>query len=228
MMVRTELMEPAASTGGIELLVAIAAEPTLAHRVASLLERDGAVVAATVDDPAELPFACPDRHPHVAVVAPGRDFAGSLRVLTRSMPRTRIVVLLRERSHAQVDAALKLGTDAAVLESDAPFVLSTVVRAVTLGQASIPRDMRAALRDQLPLSAREQNVLECVRDGLSVADTAARLGLSERTVRQHSATALAKLAAEIPAAPARRARARRAMTTTTSGHDARPAHGGQT
>ncbi|MBF9132812.1 response regulator transcription factor [Plantactinospora sp. S1510] len=47
--------------------------------------------------------------------------------------------------------------------------------------------------DNLPLSKRELEVLELVKDGKTNRTVAARLGISERTAREHVARILLKL-----------------------------------
>lgn len=185
---------PVPPVAGLELVVGVATAPALAARLQAVLERDGSIVAAAAANPVDLAFRfLEERQPHVAVISAGPGLERSLRMLARVMPSTRTVVLVRDRSAAQVDAALRLGCDAAVLESEAPIVLPATVRSVVLGQSSVPREVRAVLRDQLPLTRRERELLCCAVERLSVPEAASHLGLSTRAVRQHGATALAKL-----------------------------------
>jgi DNA-binding NarL/FixJ family response regulator len=148
---------PPVAPDGLELVVGVAAAPRLAARLAAALRRDGDVTVTAAPDPVDLAFRfIDDVQPHVAVLASLADLSGGVRLLRRLMPATRIVVVLRERAAAELDAALKLGCDAAVLEPQAPLVLAATVRAVALGQSSVPRDMRAALLGRPKHTRRER------------------------------------------------------------------------
>ncbi|HSD77861.1 MAG TPA: hypothetical protein VLA98_10660 [Solirubrobacteraceae bacterium] len=220
---------PVPPVAGLELVVGVAAPPALAARLRTVLERDGTIVVAAASDPVDLAFRfLDDRQPHVAVISAGPALQHSLRMLARVMPSTRTVVLVRDRSVAQVDAALKLGCDAAVLESEAPMVLPTTVRSVVLGQSSVPREIRAILRDQLPLTRREHQLLCDAVDALSVAETAVRHGVSARAVRQQGASALAKLKTDSIDAASRDGAAPGRGRTSTAGQSTRSSHGGRT
>jgi DNA-binding NarL/FixJ family response regulator len=68
-----------------------------------------------------------------------------------------------------------------------PEVLGDVLRELTMTAASPIRDV---LRDLTP---REQEVLQCMVDGLGRFEIATRLGLSANTIRTHTQNLLAKL-----------------------------------
>jgi two-component system response regulator DesR len=74
-------------------------------------------------------------------------------------------------------------------------VLAVAIRRVMAGERVVDPELAlAALSDgDSPLTSREREVLACARDGASVAEIAARLTLSEGTVRNHLSTAIQKL-----------------------------------
>ena len=91
-----------------------------------------------------------------------------------------------------------------------PKRLPAVVRAVLLGELAIPRVLIPLLIDRLrernarrhlmlpqrrgiDLTSREWEVLDLMREGLSTREIAARLLISEVTVRRHIGSVLKKL-----------------------------------
>lgn len=184
-----------ALANGLELLVGVVAETAAGRRIEEILDRAGFGVVARAERPALLAAACAHRQPHVVVLAWDAalpDSTAAMRVLSAALPQTRVVVVLREHSRADVRAALRGGADGAVIEAQVPFALAVVVRAVSLGQTSIPRELRGELDDEI-LSAREREVLSLVAEGLTNAAVAADLCLSESTVKSHLSSAFSKL-----------------------------------
>jgi DNA-binding NarL/FixJ family response regulator len=88
--------------------------------------------------------------------------------------------------------------------------LPAVVRAVLLGEPAIPRPLVAVLMNRLrgggvkrhlvvpdgrgvDLTSREWEVLDCMREGLSTREIAAKLLIADVTVRRHIGAVLKKL-----------------------------------
>jgi DNA-binding NarL/FixJ family response regulator len=79
-----------------------------------------------------------------------------------------------------------------VLEQDLEHVLQVTVEAAAAGQLALPRALYGELT-RSPLSSREKQVLSLVVLGLSNAAIAAKLWLTESTVKSHLSSAFAKL-----------------------------------
>jgi DNA-binding NarL/FixJ family response regulator len=180
----------------LDLLVGVAGREPTQRRLVTALERDAAVVVGVASSPTELPAACGDRPPHVAVVSwdacPPADRAGGLRQLLADLPRTRLVVVFRSLERSDVRAALHAGADGIVPELQAGMSLGLVVRAVAQGLTAMPRDLRQDAERQA-VSNREREVLTLLAEGLSNAEIAERLFLAESTVKTHVSSAYAKL-----------------------------------
>ena len=140
---------------------------------------------------------------------PGGGIAAAGRI-TEELPGTRVVMLSVSRDDADVFAALKAGASGYLLKDMDPDRLPAALRGVLAGEAALPRtlvarvieEFRGAERRPLPrflkrrgveLTDREWQVLELLREELSTADIASRLGVSPVTVRRHVSAILAKL-----------------------------------
>ena len=112
------------------------------------------------------------------------------------------------------DPAAAAEAVAAMLRLEAPASAQAVRRDLGRRGLPVPRGPRAVARaNPAGLTARELDVLRCLVDGLSDAEIATRLTLSERTVGHHVSAVLRKLGV-----PTRsRARGRRSH----GGHDVR-------
>jgi two-component system response regulator DesR len=124
----------------------------------------------------------------------GLDLASTLRA--ERLP-TRIVILTTFARAGYLRRALEAGA-AAYLMKDAPsHQLAEAIRRVHAGARVIDPALAAdAWSEADPLSDRERQVLRLAADGLSSADIAATLSLSEGTVRNYLSEAISKLGAQ--------------------------------
>jgi DNA-binding NarL/FixJ family response regulator len=177
-----------------ELLVAIAAEDPLRTRIATVLEHSGMALSAQAGSPGELVRTCNGSQPHVAVISwrACDDGAADVRRLADRMTRTRVVVAVPSADRRAIRAALAAGAMGVVVAGHAVLTLPLVVRSVWLGQASVPRDAVGDL-DATALSHREEEVLALAAEGLGNAEIAARLCVTESTVKSHLTSLFLKL-----------------------------------
>jgi DNA-binding NarL/FixJ family response regulator len=90
-----------------------------------------------------------------------------------------------------VRRALDAGADGVVFESELESTLSVAVRAVASGQSVVPRKLRASV-ERPAFSHRERQVLSFVSRGLTNAQIAEKLFLSESTIKSHLSSAFSK------------------------------------
>lgn len=104
-------------------------------------------------------------------------------------PETRVLILTSFTERDSVQRALEAGATGYQLKDAEPEQLRAAVRAVHAGHAPLDPRVAAALlpavRGADILSEREKEVLQLVADGLANKQIAARLGISERTVKAH-------------------------------------------
>jgi NarL family two-component system response regulator LiaR len=118
--------------------------------------------------------------------------------------QARILVLTSFGEDDKVFPAIKGGALGYLLKDASPVELLQAIRAVHHGEASLHPTIARKLIKELnrppalpatgePLTVREVEVLRLVAQGLSNDDIAARLVVSERTVRTHVSNILDKL-----------------------------------
>ncbi|MDX3312288.1 response regulator transcription factor [Streptomyces sp. ME08-AFT2] len=121
----------------------------------------------------------------------GLDAAAELREQT---PDCRVLILTTFGRPGYLRRAMEAGT-AGFLVKDGPVEeLAEAIRRVLAGETVVDPALAAAAlgAGPNPLTARERDVLNASVDGATVADIAARLHLSESTVRNYLSSAIGK------------------------------------
>ncbi len=138
------------------------------------------------------------------LMMPEMDGVEATRRLRDASPRTRVVVLTSFHDDVHIFPALKAGALSYLLKDIGPEELAEAVRAAAAGEAVIHPHVAARLAEEMrgaqaglnpyaELSGREQEVLRLIAEGLSNAEIAGKLVLSEKTVKSHVSNILGKL-----------------------------------
>ena len=139
------------------------------------------------------------------LIMPGMDGVEATRRLTASSPRTNVVMLTSYHDDEHVFPAIRAGALSYVLKEIGPDELADAVRKAAAGEAvlhprvaaRVVRELHGARRDEpnvfRELSDRELEVLRLIADGMSNAQIASQLYVSEKTVKSHVSNILGKL-----------------------------------
>ncbi|HET7090821.1 MAG TPA: response regulator transcription factor [Anaerolineae bacterium] len=163
------------------------------------LEGDIEVVAEAVNGNEVLPAALKTQ-PDVALLdieMPGADGLSAAQALHERLPSCRIMILTTFGRSGYLRQAMESGAVGFLLK-DAPAVeLATAIRRVMRGERVVDPELALAALSEgdNPLTRREREVLKAALDGASIAEIAARLYLSEGTVRNHFSIAIQKMGA---------------------------------
>jgi len=164
------------------------------------LEPDFEVVAS-VDRGDKVVAAALANRPDVALLdieMPGLDGLAAAAVLTAQVPECRVVILTTFGRAGYLRRAMAAGAVGFVVKDAPPEALADAVRRVVRGERVVDPALAAATlaAGDSPLTGRERDVLNAARSGVAVAEIAARLYLSEGTVRNYLSAAIAKTGAQ--------------------------------
>lgn len=139
------------------------------------------------------------------LIMPNMDGVEATRRIKQVSPRSQIVVLTSYHEDEHIFPALKAGALSYILKDVSAEELASAVRKAAAGEAVLhPRvaarvikELQGRREDRLnpftELSERELEVLKLIADGMSNAEMAAKLVLSEKTIKGHVSNILGKL-----------------------------------
>ncbi len=151
---------------------------------------------------------CAEGAPDVALVdlvMPGMDGVEATRRIKEVSPRTQVIILTSYHEDQHIVPAIRAGALSYLLKDVKPAELVEAVRKAARGEVVLhPRVaaqmMRAFQADKTSdaarlaaLSTRELEVLRLIAEGLSNAELAEKLCISEKTVKSHVSNILSKL-----------------------------------
>ncbi len=139
----------------------------------------------------------------VDLVMPGLDGVEVTRRLKQQSPRTQVIVLTSYHEDEHIFPALRAGALSYLLKDVSTRQLADAVRKAAAGEAvmhprvaaRVVQELRSPARGESApvLSERELEVLLLIAEGISNAEIAERLIISENTVKSHVSNILSKL-----------------------------------
>ena len=161
------------------------------------LEKDIEVVAETGRGD-EVLSAAVAAHPDVVLLdieLPGVDGLTAAAALREALPASRVMMLTTFGRIGYLRRAIEAGAVGFLLKDSPATELATAIRRVMAGERVVdPALALTALSEgENPLTTREREVLPSALDGATIKDIAARLFLTEGTVRNHLSVAIQKV-----------------------------------
>jgi two-component system response regulator DesR len=202
------------ATSGQPIRVVIAEDQAMVlGALAALLEMESDIEVVARAGNGILALQCTEQHhPDVLITDIEMPELTGLEVATelkRRNARTRVVILTTFARPGYLRRALEAGASAYLLKDMPSDKLADVVRRVHRGLRVIDPELASeAWTEADPLTDRERQVLRLAAEGMSTADVADQIGLSEGTVRNYLSEAISKTGAANRVEAARIARAK--------------------
>jgi len=160
------------------------------------LQPDFEVVAEVADGAAAVAAAV-SHAPDIALLdieMPGLDGIEATARIRSAAPGVRVLILTTFGRPGYLRRAMDAGARGFVVKDAPADRLATAVRDVHLGRIVVDPELAVASLSSgpSPLTEREREVLRAGADGVTVAEVASRLVLSEGTVRNYLSSAIGK------------------------------------
>jgi DNA-binding NarL/FixJ family response regulator len=130
---------------------------------------------------------------------PGMDGLEATKVLAERLPGTAVLIFTAYGERSLLGRGLEAGAKGYILKEAPHQTLLRAIEKVASGEGYVDPALMPALltreREEM-LTQREREILQLLADGMSNADVAARLFISQETVKSHVRHILAKLEAD--------------------------------
>src|SRR3989454_11515904 len=195
-----------------ERILLVDDHPLTRSALAGLLQQHGFEIAGEAADGEEAIARAREIQPDLVLLdlsMPGLDGLSALPRLREAAPSCEVVVLTASGEEENLLGAIRAGAAGYLLKTEPPERIVEFLRGAAEGEAALSGSVARRLLEQVrdgrdaegwvpdsiagALSARELEVLLLLDDHLSTDQIAARLFISEHTVRSHVKSLLRKL-----------------------------------
>lgn len=117
-----------------------------------------------------------------------------IRLISQKLPNSLIVVITVIEDSNTLFEALELGAQGYILKHDDPIVVSSILNRITLGEPPLSPKVASRIishfqklkpKKEIELTTRETETLVLITKGLTVSETASKMGLSPSTVASY-------------------------------------------
>lgn len=178
------------------------------------MEDQGFTVVGEAADGQEAVRLAQQLRPDVVLMdvsMPRLDGVEATRLIHRSLPGVPVVMLTMHADSDVMSQAIQAGAVGYLVKDCSTEEVAAAVRTASRGESALSPGLASSMLDQVHrgradgdggadggahvISAREEEVLQLVADGLSLPEVAARLYISVKTVKNHLASIYSKLEA---------------------------------
>ena len=169
----------------------------------------GVEVVGVAYDGEEAVALCRKEEPDVVLMdisMPKMDGISATREIKDLLPQTAVIILTGHEEDEHVFDGIKAGAQGYLLKDSEPEDLSRAIRTVYAGNTIIAPDLAQKMLNTFennkpgspqlsppPLTERELEVIRALAQGMSDRQIARSLGISEKTVRNHTSNIYRKL-----------------------------------
>jgi len=170
---------------------------------------EGVEVVGVAFDGEEAVALCRNEEPDVVLMdisMPKMDGISATREIKDLLPQTAVIILTGHEDDEHVFEGIKAGAQGYLLKDSDPEDLSRAIRTVYAGDTIIAPDLAQKMLTTFeaggsggsrlappPLTERELEVIKALAQGMSDRQIAHSLGISEKTVRNHTSNIYRKL-----------------------------------
>lgn len=172
---------------------------------------DDMEIVGLAENGAEAIDLCQQQHPDMILMdinMPEMDGISATKIIKQRWPETKVIILTTFQEVNYVIDALAIGAEGYLLKAIHPKDLLAGIKLIHKGGTLLPQDLAKLLVQQInspeprapqevknnyDLTEREEEVLECIAQGLSNRLIAERLFLSEGTVKNYISSIYHKL-----------------------------------
>lgn len=154
------------------------------------LEKDFRVVCEA-ENGADAARLAGEVHPTVVIMdlmMPGMDCSEAVRLVLKSAPSTKVIILTSYGTSEEIGYALQAGATSALTKNLSNGELTDAIRKTAAGKRVLSPEISGTLessKEEIVLNERQRTIVDSITRGLTNGEIATQLGISRTRVKQH-------------------------------------------